>query len=143
MTMTDPETVGEIVGAVVEEAIADAREEEAVVADTAAVIAAAAMENERGIRIDTIERRFEEWERNQTDTSEAIAALTLGLTELTGQVSALLILQAPPMQNLPDAEDGPRENQEPEIPVAIVEPEAPQVEAPVIPAPRKKKHRWI
>src|ERR1051325_5463350 len=92
--MSDPQTVaenvGESIGEVIEEAIIEANQQSEVANELAAQIAAGAMETERGNRIEALERRFEEWENNQSDTAQAIAALTLGFQELTGQMSVLL-----------------------------------------------------
>lgn len=143
--MSDPETVGEAVAETIEAAIENAQHEKAVAVETAEMIAKAALETERGNRITELERRLDTWESSQSDTAEAIASLTLGLTQLSGQMSALLTLQQSPTPNPQSEEDGQRESQEEEIPVAVVEPVAEipveQVHEPK--AQKRKRHNWI
>lgn len=145
--MSDPETVAENVSATIENVIEDAETRAEHAAEVNELLTDAAIEGERGRRIGDLERRFGEWQNNQADQSEAIAALTLGLTQLTGQVQTLLTLAASPTPNRPSgAEDGPPENQE-ELPPVKVEttvetPEAAAPPAPVQP-PARKRRNWI
>lgn len=144
--MSDPETVAERIGEqvteTIEASIENAQIETDLAAETADMIAKAAMETERGNRVSEIERRLDEWQNNQADQSEAIAALTLGLTQLSGQMSVLLTQAQSPTPNPPSGEDGQKENLEIELPAETTD-EAPEPAPPPAPAPRRKKHSWI
>lgn len=148
MSMENPETVAEAVGDAIAQEIEGAIETANETAERAAemnnLLTEAALEGERGRRISELERRFDEWQSNQADTSEAIAALVLGLTELSAKMDLLSMQSIPAQQETPNpqsAEDGPRESPVEEAP-AIAEAVAETPEAP--PAPQKKKRRnWI
>lgn len=143
--MSDPEIIGEAVAETIEHAIENANEDAARAAEMNALLTEAALEGERGRRIDNLERSFEEWQRNQSDTSEAIAALVLGMTELSAKVELLALQSTPapqPTSSLPSEKvDGPPESLEPVVveTAEVVETPAP---APA-PAPKKKKRNWI
>jgi chromosome segregation ATPase len=144
--MSDPQTVGESVGEVIEEAIIEANRQSEAASELAAQVAAGAMETERGNRIEALERRFEEWENNQSDTAQAIAALTLGMQELTGQMSVLLAqsTQAPsPTSSRQNEEDGQKESLEEMPPATTTEVEVAQEAPKPAPAPKKKRRRWM
>jgi chromosome segregation ATPase len=145
--MSDPQTVGESVGEVIEEAIIEANQQSEAANELAAQIAAGAMETERGNRIEALERRFEEWESNQSDSAQAIAALTMGMQELTGQMSVLLAQSTPapsPTPNPQSAVDGQKESLEEMPPATTTEAVEVVQEAPKpAPAPKKKRRRWI
>lgn len=141
--MSDPEVIGGAVADTITEVIEHAQHEEHIAHETAEQIAAAAMESERGQHIEALERRLYEWESNQQAASEAIAALALGMTDLSARVD-LLTQQSLPTPNPQNAVDGQKASQEPEeTTVLVVEPEAPPVVPPVPPEPKKKRHRWI
>lgn len=127
------------ISAAIEDA-AVAQQESEVVAEQ---IAAAAMESERGRRLDSFERDLGECLSNQAALSEAVTAMALELQKQQGQLSTLVQLNQSPTLAESEGEDGQRESQE----IEIVEVEAPPVEITppvesVPPVPRKKR-RWI
>jgi hypothetical protein len=135
--MSEPKETSEIIADEIGEVIDTAHE-------TAEQLARSAMETELGRRHHELERRFDEWQEQQNDASQAIAALSLGMERLTGQMEALLSTQQPsPTPNLPVEADGQKESLEPEEPAVVVEAAATEAEIPPAPAPRKKRHRWI
>lgn len=139
--MTDIiETIGDDIASAIETAQADADRAQ----QTADEIASAAMATELGRRIGEIERRFDEWQNNQADQSEATVAMVLGLTELRAQVDLLTQLQSP-TPNPQSEGDGPRESPAPveEIPVVVEPPVSQEPAPPAPPAPKKKRHSWI
>lgn len=135
-------TIGENVAASISTAIETAQTDINRATETAEHIARAAMETENGRRLNDMERQLAEWQNQQLDTSEAIAALTIGLTEISAKLS-MLTPQQPQTPNLSENQDGQKENQEPEIVVKVEEPEAGQQREPEKLAPKKKRKLWI
>lgn len=142
---TIADAIGEQVANTIETTIENAEVRAEHAAEVNELIIDAALEGERGKRIEALERRLDEWQNNQTETQEAIASIVLGLTELTGKVDLLAAQSIPaqPVTPLDQSEvDGQRESRE-EIPE---QPEEPVAETPPpqpAPAPKKKKRNWI
>lgn len=128
----------------IETVIVNAEETAQQAAATNEMLVEAAIEGERGERIAAIERRLDEWQNNQEDSNQAIAALSLGMERITGQLEALMSLQSTPAQYptpIPQSEeDGLKESHVEEI---VAEPAAEVPAIPEPPAPKKKRHRWI
>lgn len=144
----DPEAekVAEEIAPVIAGAIESANESREHAEDVAEVLADAAMESERGRRIEEVEKDLGECLSNQADLSEAVAALALQTSEMQGQLSTLQALMQPPPPPPSESapEDGQKESPEAEATVVIA-PEAEQVAMPEAEPekPARKKKRWI
>ena len=137
--------MSEAVESAIETLIEEVAEEKEVAQENAKAIIEATQEMEHIRRVGDLERRMDEWQDQMSDTAQAIAALSLGMTELSGQMSALLTLQQPVTLPPPsEKEAGPLESQEEEaLPVEVVIAEAETPEPPPPSVPKKKRHRWI
>lgn len=147
--MSDPaEQVGEAIASEITDAIDAANERSENAAELVEVLTDAAIEGERGRRVEQLESELGECLSNQAALSEAVAGMALQLTEMQGQISTLLALgqstTSQPAIVESVGEDGQKESRE-ETQTVIVAPEAETVEVP--PAqeekPTRKKRRWI
>lgn len=144
----EAEKVGEEIASEITDAIETANERSEQAAEIVEVLTDAALEGERGRRVESLERDMNECLQNQAELSEAVAGMALQLTEMQGQISTLLALgqstASPPVIVESVAEDGQKESRE-EIQTVIVAPEAEAVEIPPVQdeKPARKKRRWI
>lgn len=146
----DAEKVGEEIASVITDAVETANANADEANRVAEVLSDAAMESERGRRIENVERDLGECLSNQAALSEAMAGMALRLEEMTGSLSTLLALRqsqtSPEATDQNEPEDGRRENPEPEAPeVTVIAPEAEAVQVPAVAPepPARKRKRWI
>lgn len=126
----DPEKVGEEIASEISEAIEAANDQTRDAEIIAEQIAEAAMENERGRRIQDVERDLNECLNNQANLSQAMTQLVLQVEAMSGSLSTLQNL-LPAMINPPEKVDGQKESQELEPEVVVIQPEAPEPAIPV------------
>lgn len=141
----DLEQAAEAIASEITDAIEGANEHADASAAVATAIADAALEGERGRKIETIERDLSECLSNQAALSEAMTTFATAQAEMQGALSTLLALQPLPTLPTPDQSDaaaGLPASPDPE-PAAAPQPEPPPPTNPEAPANRAKKKRWI
>lgn len=110
-------------------------------------MASAAMEGERGRRIEELERRELEWRTERDNLRQSLSSLESRVAEQDGALAALIMSRPDPSTSIPPEPTPNPPNPEPVV--AVEDPEAmpaPIVEppAPATPeAPRKRKHRFL
>jgi hypothetical protein len=139
------EQAAEIVADAIVSATESANEEAARAEIVADEIAKAAMETERGKRIEQVEKDLGECLANQAAMAEAMQSLMDQQSQMMGSLSTLqsLIPLTVSKTEASDAGDGLRENQEPVIVVTEPEAEPPSPPMPDPPEPKRKKFRLI
>jgi len=141
----DLEQAAEAIASEITDAIEGANAQADASAAVVTAIADAALEGERGRKIETIERDLGECLSNQAALSEAMTAFATTQAEMQGVLSTLLALQplpTLPTQDQSDAAVGLPASPDPE-PAAAPQPEPPPPTSQEAPANRAKKKRWI
>jgi chromosome segregation ATPase len=137
----DPEKVGEEIASEISEAIEAANEQTEKAEALAEHIAEAALEAERGRRVETIERDLTECLENQANLSQAMTQLVMQVEQMSGQLSTLQTL-LPAMMSPQEKVDGLRESQEPNLEV-VIQPEAPEPEMPQVVEKLRPRKRFL